>query len=86
MSETIRNSSKVKEHRQSERFKSQLHNAHKKHMVAVDQYDKDMSYINTFESISEASRQLKIRKSDIQAVIGNRQKTAKGYIFRRHSK
>lgn len=62
------------------------HDIQKKNMVAVDQYDKEMNFINTYESISEAARQLNMYSTEIHDVIVGRQKTAKGYIFRKHEK
>lgn len=52
-------------------------------MVCINQYDIDMNLIKPFESISQAAKELQIRKTDIMAVLSGRQKTAKGFIFRR---
>ena len=86
MSESVRNSIKHKESVQSDNNRLKQHDAQKKNMVAVDQYDKYMNYINSFESIALASRSLKIKSSDIMAVLSGRQKTTKGFIFRRKEK
>jgi hypothetical protein len=58
----------------------------RKFMVAVDQYDKQMNFIATYESISEAARQLNTTKVEIMDVLSGRQKTHKGYIFKKHLK
>lgn len=82
MSEKIKNSEKHKKGTQSEKNRKTHKEIQEKNMKPTIQYDKNMNYINEFESIKDASRQLNIRKGDISAVIHNRQKSAGGFIFK----
>lgn len=59
-----------------------LHIYQKANTKSVAQYDLNMKLITTYESISEASRRLHIRKGDISAVINGRQKKTHKYIFK----
>ena len=63
-------------------------NLSKYHILANDatkkkviQYDKNNRLIKTYESISEASRQTKIKIQSISQVCNNKRKTAGGYIW-----
>ena len=47
----------------------------------VVQCDKNNNFINTFESISDASRQTEIAIQSISCVCNNKRKTAGGYIW-----
>lgn len=49
----------------------------------VDLYDNKMNYIRTYDSIRQASIDLKVNATDITHVCNKTRKTAKGYIFRR---
>ena len=55
--------------------------AQKNVIKKVFQYDLKLNLINTFESISLASKTLKIDFRDISANCNKRQKTARGFIF-----
>ena len=48
----------------------------------ITQFDLQMNKIKDFESIVEASKELKIGKSNIQGVLLNSRKTAGGIIFK----
>ena len=48
----------------------------------VIQYSLEMNQIKEFNSIVEASKELKIHKNNIWAVIRNYKKTAGGFIFK----
>ena len=48
----------------------------------ITQFDLQMNKIKDFESIVEASKELKIGKSNIQGVLLNSRKTAGGFIFK----
>ena len=48
----------------------------------VSQYDLDGTYIQSFNSVIEASRSTGIKRSDISAVLTGLQHTAHGFIFR----
>jgi hypothetical protein len=48
----------------------------------ITQYDLEMNKITDFNSIVEASKTLNISPSNIKAVLYNKQKTAKGFIFK----
>lgn len=52
----------------------------------IIQYDKEMNIVNKFESITEASKKLKINKSNITSVCSNTRKTAGGFIFKYNDK
>lgn len=82
MSESLKKSEKHKKAVRSQSCRDLHKKNQKKNMKSVMQYDKEMNFINEYESISETSRQLNIRKSDITSVLHNRQKTAKGFIFK----
>jgi hypothetical protein len=51
--------------------------------ITIVQYDTNMNKIQTFKSMSEASRQLNISRNGIESVCANRNKTAGGFIFKR---
>ena len=48
----------------------------------IIQYDKNMIFIKTWKSISEASRELDINKHSIIQCLKGKQKTSGGYIFK----
>ena len=48
----------------------------------ITQYDLEMNKIKDFNSIVEASKILNIGKTNIKAVLYNKQKTAGGFIFK----
>lgn len=48
----------------------------------VVQYTKDGKFINEYESITEASRQCNIRRTDITNCCRGEQKTAKGFVWK----
>ena len=48
----------------------------------VSQYDEDGTYIQSFESILEASQKTGVRKNDISSVLAGRQNTVHGFQFR----
>ena len=50
----------------------------------IDQYDKDGNFIKTWDSISDASRNLNIHHSDISRCCSKKRKTAGGYIWKSH--
>lgn len=81
MSEKIKNSEKHKLSTQSEKNRKTHKEIQKKNMKPILQYDRNMNFINEYESIAEASRQLNIRKTDITSVLHKRQKSAKGFVF-----
>lgn len=49
---------------------------------SINQYDRNMNYICSYESIEEASKILNINKGNIQSVCCSRRKTAGNYIFK----
>lgn len=51
--------------------------------LEIDQYTLDGVYVNTYISIMEASRRLKIDFRNISACILGKQKSCKGYVFLR---
>lgn len=61
-------------------FKIEEHN--KKQCKKVIQYTLDVKNIQTFNSMTEASKKLKISKSSIWKVCKNKQKTAGGFIWK----
>ena len=48
----------------------------------IIQYDLNMNKIKEFNSITEASKELNIGKSNIQGVLSNHRKTAGGFVFK----
>lgn len=50
----------------------------------VDQYTKDGKYIKTFDSITEAAKEVDTYPSGISAMLGGTYKTYKGYIWKYH--
>lgn len=48
----------------------------------INQYDLELNYIKTFDSIAGASRILNIGKTNIQGVLTKYRKTAGGFIFK----
>lgn len=48
----------------------------------INQYDKKMNLIKTWNSIAEASKELNIERAGIIATCNNRQKTAGGFIWK----
>lgn len=50
----------------------------------IMQYDKNMNYINTFESIHEAASELDLKVSNIWSVLNNknRMKSTGGFVFK----
>ena len=48
----------------------------------INQYDLQLNYIKTFDSIAGASRILNIGKTNIQGVLTKNRKTAGGFIFK----
>ena len=50
--------------------------------IKVNQYDTDMNFIKTWKSITEASRVLHIKDSDISRVCKGYRKTCGGYIWK----
>jgi hypothetical protein len=57
-------------------------NIKKKYTRPIIQYDLQMNELNKFNSIKEASDILKICTSGIKAVLYNKQKTSKNFIFK----
>lgn len=57
-------------------------NIKKKYTRPIIQYDLEMNELNKFNSIKEASVILKICTSGIKAVLYNKQKTSKNFIFK----
>jgi len=57
-------------------------NIKKKYTRKIIQYDLEMNELNKFNSIKEASDILKICTSGIKAVLYNKQKTSKNFIFK----
>lgn len=51
-------------------------------MKPVIQYDKNMNFINLYESIRQASKETYIDAGDIGKVCRGRRKTAGGYIWK----
>lgn len=49
---------------------------------AIDVFDKDGNYLQTFDSINEASIKLNVDRRNIYSVLNGRNKTAKGYKFK----
>lgn len=58
----------------------------KNKMKCILQFDKNMIYINEFESIMEASRQTGVDKRQISDVVNGKQKSAHGFIFKLKNK
>lgn len=50
--------------------------------IAVNQYNKNGIFLKSYDSISEASRELNINRSDISACCKGKLKTAGKYIWR----
>jgi hypothetical protein len=57
-------------------------NIKKKYTRPIIQYDLEMNELNRFNSIKEAGDFLNIYTSGIKAVLYNKQKTSKNFIFR----
>lgn len=85
VSEGLRKSKQFQSAVRSTAKRQKCRNAKRQSMVPVEQYDKDMSYINSFESIKAAARSLGINPQDIQAVLSERQKSTHGWIFKKIS-
>jgi len=66
----------------SDKHKENIKKAQKAVIKTVYQYDLEMNLINTFESISLASKSLNIDRQQISANCNNRQKSCKGYNFK----
>ena len=60
-------------------YKIGLNTGHKRKII---QYNLDMSEIKKFNTIKEASIELKISLSCIKDVLKNKQKSSKGFIFK----
>lgn len=66
------------------RYEGDSFNAHKtltKERV-VEQYDKNMNLLNTFSSLTEASKQTDCNRANISSVCLGKRKTANGYIWK----
>lgn len=50
----------------------------------IDQFDQDGNFIKTWESISNAERELKLKGTHISRVCRGKRKTTGGYIFKYH--
>lgn len=50
----------------------------------IDQYDLDGSFIQTFESLSDASNFASVDRAAIRRVCQNKQKTSGGFIWKYH--
>ena len=83
MSESLKNSKKHKDATSSIEFRDIKKKEQEKNMIPVDQYDLNMNYINSYPSIKEASRQLKIPSEYISSVVNGRYKTTKNFIFKK---
>lgn len=55
-----------------------------KHTIKVDMYTRDGEFINTFNSIKEAAKQVNNRKSEVARVCKGTLVSVFGYIFRFH--
>ena len=53
----------------------------RKNMKSVSQYDKDGNLVNTYRSISEASKQSNISRQSIRDCVNNKLKTAGGFAW-----
>mgnify|MGYP000109030619 CR=1 FL=1 len=53
----------------------------RKNMKSVSQYDKDGNLVNTYRSISEASKQSNISRQSIRDCVNNKLKTAGGFVW-----
>lgn len=82
MSEKIKNSQKHKEGTRSKENRERQRENQRKNMKPIFQYDKNMVFLNEYESITEASRQLNIKKGSISGVLHGRQKTTNNFIFK----
>lgn len=82
MSDSLKNSLKHKKSTSTSEFRETKRKEQIKNMKAIIQYDNNMNYLNEYESITEASKKLNIRKVDISSTLHKRQKTTKGYIFK----
>lgn len=82
MSEKIKNSEKHKKGTQSLENRKTHQLLQKEKMRAVLQFDKNMVYINEFESIMETSRQTGVDHRQIWDVLNGNQKTAHGFKFK----
>lgn len=81
MSNSVKNSDKHKKSTSTVEFKEQKRKEQIKNMKPILQYDINMNYVNEYESIKSASRQLNIPKCNISNVLHKRRKSAKNYIF-----
>lgn len=66
----------------SSAIKSWTNERRKKAGKPIKQYDLKGNYINTFDSASEASRNLNINRNHINSCCNNKRKTAGGYIWK----
>ena len=53
-----------------------------KNVKSISQYDLDGNFIKEFISVAEAGRYINTSRSNINGVLKNRQKTAKGFIWK----
>ena len=83
VSEGLRNSLAHKTACNDPRRTAAIKESKRKFMIHINQYDVEMNLLGEFESITAASKVLQIRKSDIMAVLSGRQKTTKGWIFKK---
>lgn len=56
---------------------------HKDKVIKVDQLSKDGTLLNTFDSISDAGRYVKVSRGAISNAISGRTKTSAGFIWRK---
>jgi hypothetical protein len=81
MSISLKNSQIHKKGTQSIENREIHRKIQEKNMKCILQYDINMNFINEYPSITEASRQTKIKKGYISCVVNGRQKTTKEFIF-----
>lgn len=65
--------------KQSEETKQKIANSLKK---KINQYDKNLNFIKTWDSVKEAGEVLNIRRSFISSVLTGAKKSAKGFKFK----
>lgn len=59
-------------------------NVSKKNLISVDQYTLDGTFIKTYDSIMEASRETSVHDSSITMCANKHNKTGGGYIWTKH--
>jgi len=53
--------------------------------IKIDVYNKELQFINTYESMESASRELNVHSTNIWSVVNGKMKSIGGYIFCLHN-